>query len=337
MNHILLLGAGFSRNWGGYLADEFFETLIGASEIRKDHDLRGLLWKFRKSGFENALAELQERHNKNPKFKEQLRHLQSAISETFQSMNEAFFRLSNIDLGQNHRSEQLKTFMFKFDAIFTLNQDILLEHHYCRSVDHLRGKWSLGGVQIPGMKLIPNIRLEPHIKPSWGRDLWVPLDRPEFRVEDRQPFFKLHGSSNWQDKEKGGQLLVTGGKKARAIASHAVLEWYFEQFRNYLRSTETRLLVIGYGFRDSHVNDAIIESVEKHGLQFFIVDTRGSGVVDQANSSSGGVISDNNKQLNEAFMKGLVGASRRSLREIFGLDHDEVAFSQVTGFVNPNH
>jgi hypothetical protein len=28
MQHILLTGAGFSRNWGGWLADEAFEYLL---------------------------------------------------------------------------------------------------------------------------------------------------------------------------------------------------------------------------------------------------------------------------------------------------------------------
>jgi len=42
MTFILLTGAGFSRNWGGWLADEAFEYLIGCPEI--DVHLRHLLW-----------------------------------------------------------------------------------------------------------------------------------------------------------------------------------------------------------------------------------------------------------------------------------------------------
>jgi hypothetical protein len=33
MPHYLLTGAGFSRNWGGWLANEAFEHLLGAPEI----------------------------------------------------------------------------------------------------------------------------------------------------------------------------------------------------------------------------------------------------------------------------------------------------------------
>ena len=58
MAHVLLTGAGFSRNWGGWLATEAFEYLIGCPEV--DEPLRRLLWKHksRGGGFEDALAEL---------------------------------------------------------------------------------------------------------------------------------------------------------------------------------------------------------------------------------------------------------------------------------------
>ncbi len=61
VRHVLLLGAGFSRNWGGWLASEAFEYLLGRSEL--DEALRQLLWKHRRAeGFEGALGELQEQY-----------------------------------------------------------------------------------------------------------------------------------------------------------------------------------------------------------------------------------------------------------------------------------
>jgi hypothetical protein len=32
MNPVVLLGAGFSRNWGGWLASEAFEYLLGSPQ-----------------------------------------------------------------------------------------------------------------------------------------------------------------------------------------------------------------------------------------------------------------------------------------------------------------
>jgi hypothetical protein len=54
--HILLTGAGFSRNWGGWLADEAFEYLLGHPLI--DDGLRTVLWRSKDTGgFESALED----------------------------------------------------------------------------------------------------------------------------------------------------------------------------------------------------------------------------------------------------------------------------------------
>src|SRR5580693_6407083 len=92
MPHYLLTGAGFSRNWGGWLANEAFEYLIGAQEI--NDNLRHLLWthKSRGGGFEDALAELQQAytHSRNDRTKKSLEDLQAAIVGMFNYMNLAF-------------------------------------------------------------------------------------------------------------------------------------------------------------------------------------------------------------------------------------------------------
>jgi hypothetical protein len=57
--NILLTGAGFTRNWGGMLADEVFDNLIGSQEL--DDTIRTMLWRARtnRGSFEDVLAELQ--------------------------------------------------------------------------------------------------------------------------------------------------------------------------------------------------------------------------------------------------------------------------------------
>jgi len=58
MSCILLTGAGFSYNWGGWLASEAFEYLLGAPEL--DDFCRDLLWTHKDTGgFEKALSVLQ--------------------------------------------------------------------------------------------------------------------------------------------------------------------------------------------------------------------------------------------------------------------------------------
>src|ERR1700741_3758638 len=60
MTRILLTGAGFSRNWGGWLANEAFEYLLGCDGIHPR--ARQYLWnhKERGTGFEGVYQALKD-------------------------------------------------------------------------------------------------------------------------------------------------------------------------------------------------------------------------------------------------------------------------------------
>lgn len=328
MSYILLLGAGFSRNWGGLLAFEVFNSLLAIPAIQADQTIRDVLWANQKSGgFENALAEIQRAYLQNPAATGQkLSVLQQAVLDVFQGMNNAFLDMPGMEF-QQHQARMLRTFLVKFDAIFTLNQDILLDHHYLNDNIGLTApqRWP-NSAQLPGMQRIPSQQAFP--PPSWGRDTWVPLKPEDFRIKEQsQPYFKLHGSTNWRDTQ-GGQMLVIGGDKSQAIQSHQVLSRYFERFQDYLSKPNTKLMIIGYGFRDPHINQPIINAVH-NGLRFFVIDQLGTEVVKRANSSFGGAIYAPN-ELDDAFHKGLSGASQRTLAETFG--NDAVSHGTVMQF-----
>jgi aminoglycoside phosphotransferase family enzyme len=133
MNYVLLLGAGFSKNWDGWLGVEAFEYLLGYSAIRDNARLRDILWKYQFSGgFEDALAEVQTAFLNDPaQHRTDFEAMQGGVSQMFEDMNRAFvgpkfrFHFSKAAAGQD-----VIAFLSKFDAIFTLNQDLLLERHY---------------------------------------------------------------------------------------------------------------------------------------------------------------------------------------------------------------
>jgi hypothetical protein len=59
MNHVLLLGAGFSRNWGGWLAQGVNEYLLTCREVQENGAIKDAIQRYRDSGgFEAAVAEL---------------------------------------------------------------------------------------------------------------------------------------------------------------------------------------------------------------------------------------------------------------------------------------
>src|SRR5664279_446237 len=92
MTYVLLTGAGFTRNWGGWLADEAFEYLLGAPEV--DDYLRSILWtsKLRGEGFENALSIVQGAYaaRKMAEDKKRLDALTAALIGMFTMMQTAF-------------------------------------------------------------------------------------------------------------------------------------------------------------------------------------------------------------------------------------------------------
>ena len=119
MPHHLLTGAGFTRNWGGWLANEAFEYLLGAPDV--DEYLRNILWhaKLSGEGFEGALSSLQNEYvlfGKSPQIKQRLDALTQAV------IGAAFSRQKFDD-----QDLRLQRFLARFNSIFTLNQDTFLE------------------------------------------------------------------------------------------------------------------------------------------------------------------------------------------------------------------
>jgi hypothetical protein len=129
--HILLTGAGFSYNWGGYLAKEAFDYLLGVTE--PDDHLRRLLWAHQAKGwgFEITLAVLRKEYEENysPQVEQDYQNMTTAVRRMFGDMWLAF-QQSKFDEPFDDPRLGIIRFLTRFDAIFTLNQDTLLEEHY---------------------------------------------------------------------------------------------------------------------------------------------------------------------------------------------------------------
>jgi hypothetical protein len=87
------------------------------------------------------------------------------------------------------------------------------------------------------------------------------------------------------------------------------------------RGTRTHLMVIGYSFNDDHINDAILATARGGQLKMFIIDPLGIDVLDK---NRGNAIYSPDLLISELGTH-VIGASRRTLREIFGTDHVEHA------------
>jgi hypothetical protein len=272
---LLLLGAGFSRNWNGWLADEVRGKLL--ARLAEDAELHRIVSS--SPNFEDAISTVQQdfKRSGSPQDRAKMDRMQAAVMATFRAMNESFAKRPSMEFS-NDRHFSIVNFLNRFDAIFTLNQDLLLELHYGNLEVAEPRRWN--GHYFPGMnpptgwltghrRSVPKrTRLESIWTPGEPRletnlqPIYTPGDP---RLETNlQPIYKLHGSVNW--KEGGTDMLVLGGNKPGTIAGTRLLKWYADEFRRYLEMPDPRLMVIGYGFRDHHIDQMLLEAWKKSGL-----------------------------------------------------------------------
>lgn len=329
---LLLLGAGFSRNWGGWLASEAFEYLLGCPEIVANREVTELLWRYKSAGgFEEVLARVRLAWMRDNKSQQgNLDAIQAGIGRMFAAMNAGFFSLGQFEFQQS-QPMMVRHMLARFDAIFTLNQDLLLEHHYMpEGATMFSGnRWSQGCTP-PGVEVTVN-RSRENLT-SFAKYDCLPTDHSKFKVqENSQPYFKLHGSSNWSEKH-GAPLMIMGANKANDMKLFPLLLWYQEQFERYLmQERESHLMVIGYSFRDAHINQTIFRAVKETSLKMFVIDPSGADIAWQVNETRKAPIGATSSELEEVFQAGVIGASRRPLSQIF--NGDQVEHAKVMRFL----
>jgi hypothetical protein len=306
----LLLGAGFSRNWGGWLAAEVEEYLLWLSTLNSIVR-QELLNCHADGGFEKALANL----SKSDQTIKEFESLQDALGKMFHSMNKSF-TTSHFRFEETQDIKHLVSrFLCRFDAIFTLNQDLLLEHNYFPQVVTMSrdvGRiWN--GCIRPGLTPVVGSSHDP-IAGTWKPDNWDGGIPSYF-----QPYIKLHGSSNWVTSDNG-RMLIMGENKTKQISGQSILQQYNQFFRSCLSQPNARLMTIGFGFGDEHIYDAILEAVSKNGLKVFIVDPLGLDVLDKnRNMRVGNGVYTRDKNF-EAIWPSVIGASRRNLPHALATD-----------------
>lgn len=221
-------------------------------------------------------------------------------------------------------------FLTCFNSIFTLNQDLLLEMHYYHNnafVLSSNGRWIAGGA--PGVYR-DNTRLVNVV--DYCDQKWVPqANLPTSIAHKNQPYFKLHGSSNWYSSSEK-QLLIAGGNKEKLIKTHPLLNWYQEKFKEYVSAPNTKLMIIGYSFSDEHINAVLHEAVCNTGLKLFIIDPQGLGAINYKCKESNSIKNMCVPSKENDLLHATIGASRRTLKEIFG--GDEIEYQKVMRFFN---
>ena len=150
---------------------------------------------------------------------------------------------------------------------FTLNQDLFIERHFFGQKACL---------ELPCIGRVPrhkNPLAEPldYYTLSTEQGLSKKINDPINPLNSSNFYYiKLHGSFNWKSSD-GSQQMVIGPGKEEQIGREPLLKWYNEIFSCILEQQDLKLLVIGYGFRDTHINRVISKAIEKNNLKLYVI------------------------------------------------------------------
>lgn len=150
--------------------------------------------------------------------------------------------------------------------LFTLNQDIFVER-YLYEINPA----------FPGMRITPSRFLGRSERSLEDKDIAeVPcgsevedLLKKSFSTE-KCFYIKLHGSYDWRDKENRN-ILVIGTRKKDTIDQEPLLKSYFDLFSHIISRPNSKLLIIGYGFKDKHINSVIADAVKYNNLSIYVI------------------------------------------------------------------
>ena len=292
---VLLVGAGFARNWGGMLASEVRESLSSHRAVQERPAIKELL--LEETSFEVALEKVRSGQFEN----QDQAAIEEAIISAFEQMDGRYRNLNPPVLGAS-----INDFIGRFcpgpvgvgtGYVFSLNQDLLLERIYGTQL--YRQQLTLPGVIWLEQRPDGPAGALP-IPPATISDS-VDIDAPH--LTNKFNLIKLHGSINWRSSPDFPSM-VMGTRKTLMIGNVPLLAWYHQVFEEVLSDGDVRLLVIGYGWADEHINEAIAMAVKNHGLRVFSWDP--TEPVDLLKR----------RPFGDAIAKGLMGYATQNLTEV---------------------
>jgi hypothetical protein len=301
--NILLLGAGFTKNFGGLLANEMWAEIFSHKAIQNQPRIKKLMLNdfdyeyiyysvldnFKDEnglfGEENEIIvfdddekkaiqeatssaylyidEILIEYIKNHPYPTELSHFKDLIEQIGSQSHKVEEFIDNHDGKRKIRTVDTENKSF----IFTLNQDLLFERLLAKNYE--------ANISIPGIVNNPDWFTTRFAKSLEINDYCKLPDEDELKTMDilhegNYFLIKLHGSCNWLSFD-GSEIMVIGSRKKSKILKEPLLKTYFEIFENVLSQKNRRLFIIGYGFRDKHINEIISDSITKQGLKIYII------------------------------------------------------------------
>lgn len=252
----MLTGAGFTKNFGGWLASEMNAEIAKRVLTSCEDQQRAvkLHQAFCRGNYENVYARLCNEDSSLQPF------LSKQIEDSFTEMHRD---IKTVLLPDIAKTASYQTNLFKFVSQikdccqmpffwFTLNHDLLMEKFFNDPENQLPSPIPL----TDGLNLLNNGRILAY---GSERDITT-AEFPEFKSlnDELSSFYiKLHGSINWKSGDSRFPIIL-GSRKYRQISSQPFLRKQFDFFKQRVQETDI-LIVWGYGFRDDHINKIIFK------------------------------------------------------------------------------
>lgn len=88
--------------------------------------------------------------------------------------------------------------------------------------------------------------------------------------DDNFVYVKLHGSYGWVS-HTGSDVMIIRHAKSELLKREPLLCWYLSLFEDVINEPNRKLVVIGYGFRDAHINELLWQAVHGSSLRLHVV------------------------------------------------------------------
>lgn len=259
-NIVLLTGAGFTKNFGGFLGSEMWAQIFNDFEIQNCIKLRNLLQE--NYDFESVYSTvINGKYDENDKD-----IIKRVVERAYRNLDDVtkdwvFNNESPHPVNWYGWGEFINLFSgtgTEKGLFFTLNQDIFLERK--------------SGFRCPGVPIFNNLGYDFSSKDFVTLPTEDAIEKTEkdFLSCAGLIYIKLHGSYGWKSSDGSNQMVI-GKNKSVLIEKEPILKWYFDLFKNTIYEGGKKLVIIGYGFNDQHINEILVEGVKNHDLQIYII------------------------------------------------------------------
>ncbi len=323
---ILITGAGFSKNFGGFLASEMWAHIFNNFEVQKNEILRNKL--LNNYDYESVYASIMHQACLPPyedERKKGCKILEDAILSAYVKLDDVIRKWayrSGAPFPVNHYA--LDAFLNKFSSnektakgfIFTLNQDLFFERKYING-----HRFIYPGIKYP-YQLNEPIRRDLPLP----REMYITISSKKTSAEEQEKelkignsfYVKLHGSFNWRSSDQQ-QLIITGENKIEKIKTVGLLSWYWDILRDVLTQGDAKVLILGYGFKDKHLNQVLEKAIFEKNLKIYILSPEPFSSMRAAAKQY---------QFHKALEEGLSGYFQSDLLGLFPSDQSETQLLQ---------